>query len=134
VTVREQDAETMEKLRQQVENLSNEGDRLGLCDGGRPEGALANPLPMELGVYRKCRPRWLPLAPALIKRRWKQGKEDPERVGERARLIARHAAAWTLGVDPRPPASARLLRGGADSRASARASTCAPADLAGHGA
>src|SRR3954454_6456427 len=46
-------------------------------------GPLANPLPMTLRVYRKLSRAMVPLAPALIKRRLKQGKEDPDRVGER---------------------------------------------------
>ena len=44
---------------------------------------MANPLPMTLRVYRKLSKAMVPLAPALIKRRLKQGKEDPARVGER---------------------------------------------------
>jgi len=47
---------------------------------------LANPLPMTLRVYRKLSTAMVPLAPALIKRRLKQGKEDPERVDERRGL------------------------------------------------
>ncbi len=47
---------------------------------------MANPLPMTLRVYRKLSTAMVPLAPALIKRRLKQGKEDPERVGERRGL------------------------------------------------
>src|SRR5258705_7680034 len=47
---------------------------------------LANPLAMNLRVYRKLSTAMVPLAPALIKRRLKQGKEDPERVGERRGL------------------------------------------------
>jgi 3-deoxy-D-manno-octulosonic-acid transferase len=38
---------------------------------------------MTLRVYRKLSSAVVPLAPALIKRRLKQGKEDPARVGER---------------------------------------------------
>jgi 3-deoxy-D-manno-octulosonic-acid transferase len=38
---------------------------------------------MTLRVYRKLSSAIVPLAPALIKRRLKQGKEDPARVGER---------------------------------------------------
>src|ERR1700739_5049816 len=45
--------------------------------------ALVNSLPMTLRVYRKLSFAMLPLAPALIKRRLKQGKEDPARIGER---------------------------------------------------
>jgi 3-deoxy-D-manno-octulosonic-acid transferase len=40
-------------------------------------------LPMTLRVYQKLSSAALPLAPALIKRRLKQGKEDPARIGER---------------------------------------------------
>ena len=47
---------------------------------------MTNPLPMTLRVYRKLSSAVLPLAPALIKRRLKQGKEDPARVGERRGL------------------------------------------------
>jgi 3-deoxy-D-manno-octulosonic-acid transferase len=38
---------------------------------------------MTLRVYQRLSSAMLPLAPALIKRRLKQGKEDPARVGER---------------------------------------------------
>jgi 3-deoxy-D-manno-octulosonic-acid transferase len=44
---------------------------------------LTSALPMTLRVYRKLSSAMLPLAPALIKQRLKQGKEDPARVGER---------------------------------------------------
>jgi 3-deoxy-D-manno-octulosonic-acid transferase len=44
---------------------------------------LTSSLPMTLRVYRKLSSAIVPLAPALIKRRLKQGKEDPARVGER---------------------------------------------------
>jgi 3-deoxy-D-manno-octulosonic-acid transferase len=44
---------------------------------------MANSLPMTLRVYRRLSAVAVPLAPALIKRRLKQGKEDPARVGER---------------------------------------------------
>src|SRR3982074_2049045 len=44
---------------------------------------LANPLPMTLRVYRKLSSAMVPLAPALISRRLKLGKEDPARVGDR---------------------------------------------------
>src|SRR5882757_9873696 len=49
---------------------------------------LANPLPMTLRVYRKLSSAIVPLAPALINRRLKLGKEDPERVGERRGVSA----------------------------------------------
>ncbi|WP_024514120.1 3-deoxy-D-manno-octulosonic acid transferase [Bradyrhizobium sp. Tv2a-2] len=44
---------------------------------------MPNTLPMTLRVYRKLSSAMVPLAPALINRRLKQGKEDPERIGER---------------------------------------------------
>ena len=49
---------------------------------------LANSLPMTLRVYRRLSSAMVPLAPALIKRRLKLGKEDPERVGERRGMSA----------------------------------------------
>jgi 3-deoxy-D-manno-octulosonic-acid transferase len=44
---------------------------------------MANSLPMTLRVYQKLSTAMVPLAPALINRRLKQGKEDPARIGER---------------------------------------------------
>ena len=44
---------------------------------------MTNSLPMTLRVYQKLSSAMVPLAPALIKQRLKQGKEDPARVGER---------------------------------------------------
>ncbi len=44
---------------------------------------MDNSLPMTLRVYQRLSAAAAPLAPALIKRRLKQGKEDPTRVGER---------------------------------------------------
>src|SRR6478735_3176481 len=44
---------------------------------------MANSLPMTLRLYQKLSAAVVPLAPALIKRRLKQGKEDPARVSER---------------------------------------------------
>jgi len=55
--------------------------------GGR-RARLANSLPMTLRVYRKLSSAMVPLAPALIKRRLKLGKEDPARVGERRGVSA----------------------------------------------
>ena len=49
---------------------------------------LANPLPMTLRVYRRLSSAMVPLAPALINRRLKLGKEDPERVSERRGMSA----------------------------------------------
>src|SRR4051794_5880793 len=49
----------------------------------RKRHVMANSLPMALRVYRKLSAAMVPLAPALIKRRLKQGKEDPARIGER---------------------------------------------------
>ena len=54
-----------------------------------PKGRrMANALPMTLRVYRRLSSVAVPLAPALIKRRLMQGKEDPERVGERRGMSA----------------------------------------------
>jgi 3-deoxy-D-manno-octulosonic-acid transferase len=47
---------------------------------------MANPLPMTLRFYRSLALVAAPLAPALIKQRVKQGKEDPARIGERRGL------------------------------------------------
>jgi 3-deoxy-D-manno-octulosonic-acid transferase len=44
---------------------------------------MANPLPMTLRVYQRLSAAVVPLAPALIKRRLRLGKEDPARVAER---------------------------------------------------
>jgi 3-deoxy-D-manno-octulosonic-acid transferase len=44
---------------------------------------MANTLPMTLRFYQRLSVAMVPLAPALIKRRLKQGKEDPARIGER---------------------------------------------------
>ena len=49
---------------------------------------MVNSLPMTLRVYRKLSSAMVPLAPALIKRRLKLGKEDPARVGERRGVSA----------------------------------------------
>src|SRR5712672_4435745 len=49
---------------------------------------LAEPLPMTLRVYRKLSSAMVPLAPALIRRRLKLGKEDPARVSERRGMSA----------------------------------------------
>src|SRR5438445_13429903 len=49
---------------------------------------LANSLPMTLRFYRRLSSAMVPLAPALINRRLKLGKEDPERVGERRGVSA----------------------------------------------
>src|SRR5271169_1165869 len=52
----------------------------------RKRRRMANTLPMTLRVYRRLSSVAVPLAPALIKRRLKQGKEDPARIGERRGL------------------------------------------------
>src|SRR3981189_1165938 len=52
----------------------------------RNRRVMANSLPMTLRVYRGLSSAVVPLAPALIKRRPKQGKEDPARLGERRGL------------------------------------------------
>src|SRR5690242_9852879 len=44
---------------------------------------MAKALPMTLRFYRGLSSAMMPLAPALIRRRLKLGKEDPERIGER---------------------------------------------------
>ena len=44
---------------------------------------MASSLPMTLRVYQKLSAAAVPLTPALLKRRLKQGKEDPARVNER---------------------------------------------------
>jgi 3-deoxy-D-manno-octulosonic-acid transferase len=44
---------------------------------------MVGSLPMTLRVYRKLSAAVVPLTPALLKRRMKQGKEDPARVNER---------------------------------------------------
>src|ERR1700744_71301 len=44
---------------------------------------MASSLPLTLRLYQRLSSAAVPLAPALIKRRLKQGKEDPARVGER---------------------------------------------------
>src|ERR1700760_655639 len=52
----------------------------------RTEPAMSSSLPMTLRFYRSLSSAIVPLAPALIKRRLKLGKEDPERIGERRGL------------------------------------------------
>src|SRR5271156_3461223 len=52
----------------------------------RKRQVMASSLPMTLRVYRRLSAAAMPLAPALIKRRLKQGKEDPARIGERRGL------------------------------------------------
>ena len=47
---------------------------------------MPDSLPMTLRVYRKLSFAMVPLAPAVIRSRLRQGKEDPERVGERRGL------------------------------------------------
>jgi 3-deoxy-D-manno-octulosonic-acid transferase len=49
---------------------------------------MADTLPITLRVYQRLSAAAAPLAPALIKRRLKQGKEDPARVGERRGVSA----------------------------------------------
>src|SRR5258706_10692770 len=49
----------------------------------RKERVVPDPLPVPPRVYQKLSGAMVPLAPALIKRRLKQGKEDPARVSER---------------------------------------------------
>src|ERR1700730_14938790 len=49
----------------------------------RNRRVMANSLALTLRVYRQRSYAMVPLAPALIKRRLNQGKEDPLRIGER---------------------------------------------------
>src|SRR2546423_6825453 len=51
--------------------------------GGCGKQAVDNSLPITLRVYQKLSSAVVPLAPALIKRRLRQGKEDPARIDER---------------------------------------------------
>src|SRR5262249_57172816 len=53
---------------------------------GRRGPSMASSLPMTLRVYRRLSTAMMPLAPALIKRRLKLGKEDPARIAERRGL------------------------------------------------
>src|SRR6202161_300601 len=57
--------------------------------------ALVSSLPMTLRVYQTLSSAVVPLAPALIKRRLKLGKEDPARIGERRGM--------SQGVRPQGP-------------------------------
>src|SRR4030081_2447653 len=50
--------------------------------------AVVSSLPMTLRMYQRLAAGLVPLAPALIKRRLRQGKEDPARFGERRGLSA----------------------------------------------
>jgi 3-deoxy-D-manno-octulosonic-acid transferase len=63
---------------------------------------MANNLPMTLRFYQRLSVAMVPLAPALIKRRLKQGKEDPARIGERrglSRDVRPHGAlVWIHGA------------------------------------
>jgi hypothetical protein len=52
---------------------------------------------MTLRFYRGLSSAMVPLAPALIRRRLRLGKEDPERIGERPRCPPSRAA----GLDSR---------------------------------
>ena len=63
---------------------------------------MADTLPITLRIYQKLSAAAAPLAPALIKRRLKQGKEDPARVGERRGVSAdirpRGPLVWIYGA------------------------------------
>src|SRR6201985_3889007 len=50
------------------------------------EPGMVSSLPMALRVYRRLSTAMVPLAPVLIKRRLKLGKEDPARIAERRGL------------------------------------------------
>src|ERR1700756_5606012 len=54
--------------------------------GPKMPNSLPSSLPMTLRMYRRLSSGLVPLAPALIKRRLRLGKEDPARVGERRGL------------------------------------------------
>src|SRR6201994_1128284 len=54
----------------------------------RKRRGMASSLPMTLRVYRRLSTVAVPLAPALIKRRLKQGKEDSARINERRGMTA----------------------------------------------
>ena len=54
---------------------------------------MPSSLPITLRMYRRLSSAVVPLAPVLIRRRLKQGKEDPARIGERR----------GLSEDARPP-------------------------------
>ena len=86
---------------------------------------------MTLRVYRKLSSAMVPLAPALIKRRLKQGKEDPARVGERRGMSADVRPARAAGLDSRRQRR-RGAGGGRPDRETAGAESAHPADL-GHG-
>ncbi|WP_426611539.1 3-deoxy-D-manno-octulosonic acid transferase [Bradyrhizobium sp. McL0616] len=60
--------------------------RISAARGPKMASSLPNSLPMTLRMYQRLASGLVPLAPALIKRRLKQGKEDPARVGERRGL------------------------------------------------
>src|SRR5260370_38449671 len=62
----------------------------------RKRRAMANSLPMTLRFYRKLSTVVVPLSPALIKRRLKQGKEDPAQIGERRGISAEGRAQGPL--------------------------------------
>src|SRR5580704_17197089 len=49
----------------------------------RNRRVMASSLPMTLRVYQKLSAAMMPLTPAMISRRMKQGKGDPARIGER---------------------------------------------------
>src|ERR1700737_2688259 len=78
----------------------------------RKRRVMANSLPMTLRIYQKLSSAVVPLAPALIKRRLKQGKEDPARIGERRGIsgdIRPHGPlVWIHG-----PRGGEVLAGGA---------------------
>ena len=71
---------------------------------------MAGSLPMTLRVYRRLSAAVVPLAPALIKRRLKQGKEDPARVSER-RGMSRDIRPLIRTIGSRRAAPARIRLG-----------------------
>ncbi|MGY3596814.1 hypothetical protein ACVIGB_004863 [Bradyrhizobium sp. USDA 4341] len=89
---------------------------------------MASSLPMTLRVYRKLSSAMVPLAPALIKRRLKLGKEDPERVGERRGMSGdvrpQGPLVWIHGASV-----GEVLAAVRADRAAARAQSAHPAHL-----
>jgi 3-deoxy-D-manno-octulosonic-acid transferase len=57
---------------------------------------MGNSLPLTLRFYRKLSSAMVPLAPVLISRRLRLGKEDPARVGERRGVSSGHRPSGPL--------------------------------------
>jgi len=92
----------MERLRARLEATLNDATRRAYAQlAVRKRRVMADSLPMTLRTYRRLSAAVALLAPALIKRRLKQGKEDPARIGER-RGMSRDTRRMTFGLDSRP--------------------------------